>query len=215
VEAGQSAVGDLFDWFLRVADRDHATLAAAATRLRPGESGLLALDWNNGNRTILIDPLLGGVLVGQSLATTTAEIYRALIEATAFGARVIVDRLEEHSSRIADAVVSGTVATSPLAMQIYADVLERPIRLARASNGSAAGAAIYAAVAAGVHATVEDAQASMGGTGDVVYLPNPGATQVYARLYRLYRRLHDAFAAEGGLGDVMKDLIEMRSEVRP
>jgi L-ribulokinase len=219
VEAGQSAVGDLFDWFVRalaapgLADRDaHERLSAAAAQLEPGASGLVALDWNNGNRTVLVDPLLTGLLVGQTLATTAAEIYRALIEATAFGARVIVEQVERYSLPIDDVVVSGGIARSPLAMQIYADVLGRPVRLARSPNASAAGAAIFGAVAGGAHPDAERAQAAMGGVGDVAYRPRPDAVRTYERLFAVYRLLHDAFGRpDGALRGVMKELIEIRA----
>jgi L-ribulokinase len=218
VEAGQSAVGDLFDWFARtLAPSDfsgpdaHARLSRAAAELTPGASGLVALDWNNGNRTVLVDPLLSGLIVGQTLATTAPEIYRALIEATAFGSRVIVEQIERFSLPIDDVVVSGGIAQSPLAMQIYADVLDRPVRLARSANASAAGAAIFAAVAGGAHPDAERAQAAMGGVSDTVYRPRADAVRIYERLYAVYRQLHDAFGRVGGeLPHVMKDLIGIR-----
>jgi L-ribulokinase len=220
VEAGQSAVGDLFDWFARtlappgLAGADaHESLSAAASTLEPGSSGLVALDWNNGNRTVLVDPLLSGLVIGQTLATTAAEIYRALVEATAFGARVIVEQMQQHHLPIDDVVVSGGIAQSPLAMQIYADVLGRPVRLARSTNASAAGAAIFGAVAGGAHPDAERAQAAMGGVSDVAYRPRPDAVRVYERLYAVYRRLHDAFGRpDGALHGVMKELIELRTE---
>jgi L-ribulokinase len=219
VEAGQSAVGDLFDWFARTlapsgfAGPDaHEQLSRAAAELAPGASGLVALDWNNGNRTVLVDPRLSGLIVGQTLATTAPEIYRALIEGTAFGARVIVEQIERYSLPIDDVVVSGGIAQSPLAMQVYADVLGRPVRLARSANASAAGAAIFAAVAAGAHADAEHAQAAMGGVSDVIYRPRPDAVRTYERLYAIYTQLHDAFGrADGALTGVMKDLIEIRT----
>ena len=212
VEAGQSAVGDLFDWFARTTSETHERLSAGAAQLAPGASGLVALDWNNGNRTVLVDPLLSGLVVGQTLATTPAEIYRALIEATAFGARVIVEQVEQYSLPIDDVVVSGGIAQSPLAMQIYADVLGRPVRLARSANASAAGAAIFGAVAGGAHPDAESAQAAMGGVGDVAYSPRADAVRTYERLYGVYRHLHDAFGRRGGpLSHVMKELIEIRA----
>jgi L-ribulokinase len=210
VEAGQSAVGDLFAWFVREFGGSHEQLSAAAEDLAPGASGVLALDWNNGNRTVLVDPRLSGLFVGQTLATTAPELYRALIEATAFGSRVIVEQIERHSVPIDDVVVSGGIAQSRLAMQIYADVLDRPVRLARSANASAAGAAIFAAVAGGAHPDAESAQAAMGGVADTVYRPRPEAVRTYERLYALYRRLHDAFARDGELGSVMKDLLDIR-----
>lgn len=219
VEAGQSAVGDLFDWFARTlapaefAGPDaHEKLSHAAEALAPGASGLVALDWNNGNRTVLVDPLLSGLIVGQTLATTAPEIYRALVEATAYGARVIVEQIEQYSLPIDDVVVSGSIAQSRLAMQVYADVLGRPVRLARFANASAAGAAIFAAVAGGAHPDAERAQAAMGGVSDVVYNPRPDAVRTYERLYRIYTRLHDAFGRrDGELPGVMKELFEIRA----
>jgi L-ribulokinase len=221
VEAGQSAVGDLFDWFARelappgFAGADaHERLSSAAEGIAPGASGLAALDWNNGNRTVLVDPRLTGLFVGQTLATSAPELYRALIEATAFGSRVIVEQIERYSLPIDDVVVSGGIAQSRLAMQIYADVLDRPVRLARSANASAAGAAIFGAVAAGVHPDAEHAQAAMGGVADVVYRPQPDAVRTYARLYGVYRRLHDAFARDGELAQVMKELLDIRDGAR-
>jgi L-ribulokinase len=215
VEAGQSAVGDLFDWFARTlglaGPNAHDELSRAAEQVAPGASGLVALDWNNGNRTVLVDPLLSGLIVGQTLATTAPEIYRALIEATAYGARVIVEQIEQYSLPIDDVVVSGSIAQSALAMQIYADVLGRPVRLARSANASAAGAAIFAAVAGRAHPDAEHAQAAMGGVSDVVYRPRPDAVRAYERLYAVYLRLHDAFGRAGGeLADVMKELFAIR-----
>jgi L-ribulokinase len=219
VEAGQSAVGDLFDWFVRTfASADlagpgaHADLSRAASERAPGASGLVALDWNNGNRTVLVDPLLSGLIVGQTLATTAPEIYRALVEATAYGARVIVEQIERYSLRIDDVVVSGSIAQSALAMQVYADVLGRPVRLARSANASAVGAAIFAAVAGGAHPDAERAQTAMGGVSDVVYHPRAEAVRVYERLYAIYRQLHDAFGRpQGELAGVMKELFEIRA----
>jgi len=172
----------------------------------------VALDWNNGNRTVLVDPLLSGLIVGQTLATTAPEIYRALVEATAYGARVIVEQIEQFSLPIDVVVVSGGIARSALAMQVYADVLGRPVRLARSGNASAAGAAIFAAVAGGAHPDAERAQAAMGGVSDVVYRPRPDAVRTYERLYAVYLRLHDAFGRAGGeLPGVMKELFDIRA----
>src|SRR5581483_12055005 len=199
--------GDLFAWFVRELGGSHEELSAAAEALAPGASGLVALDWNNGNRTVLVDPRLSGLIVGQTLATTAPEIYRTLIEATAFGSRVIVEQIERHSASIEDVVVSGGIAQSGLAMQIYADVLDRPVRLARSANASATGAAIFGAVAGGAHPDAESAQAAIGGVADTVYRPRPDAARTYARLYAVYRRLHDSFARDGELGSVMKDLL--------
>lgn len=226
LEAGQSAVGDIFNWFVRnltpaeygTGADAHAKLTAAAKKLKPGESGLLALDWNNGNRTILVDPLLTGLLVGQTLHTTAAEVYRALIEATAFGALTIINRLEEYGVKVEQVINCGGIAEkSPLVMQVYADVCNRPMKISRSAQTCALGAAIFGAVAAGAHSTVEAAQAKMTGVKSTVYEPIPQNVAVYARLYPLYRKLHDAFGntgQTGSLSNVMKDLIALRNEVR-
>ena len=138
LEAGQSAVGDIFNWFVNYIQPlgkkagSHEALSAAAAKLAPGESGLLALDWNNGNRTVLVDQRLTGLLLGQTLYTTPAEIYRALIEATAFGALTIISRFEEYGLKVEQIVNCGGIAEkNPLVMQIYADVTGRPIKISR------------------------------------------------------------------------------------
>ena len=157
IEAGQSAVGDLLNWWVESVceggEELHHQLSREAATLEPGESGLLALDWNNGNRTILVDPKLTGLIVGQTLHTTRAEIYRALIEATAFGARAIIDRLREHGVPIDRVVCCGGIAEkNDLFMQIYADVLGQPMLIAGSPQAPALGAAISAAVTAGAAA---------------------------------------------------------------
>ncbi|MCR4411956.1 MAG: ribulokinase, partial [Thermoguttaceae bacterium] len=167
LEAGQSAVGDIFNWFAsRLAPRQyaakgdaHANLTADAQKLKPGESGLLALDWNNGNRTILVDPLLTGLLVGQTLHTTAPEIYRALVEATAFGALTIIQRFEEYGVAVGEVVNCGGIAEkNPFVMQIYADVCNRPMKISRAAQTCALGAAIFGAVVGGAYPSAELAQ---------------------------------------------------------
>jgi L-ribulokinase len=220
LEAGQSAVGDIFNWFVtRVAPAAgsqgdaHAHLTRQAERLRPGESGLLALDWNNGNRTILVDPLLSGLLVGQTLHTTAAEIYRALVEATAFGALTIIRRLEEYGVAVKEVVNCGGIAEkNSFVMQIYADVCNRPMKISRSSQTCALGAAIFGAVAGGAYRTVQQAQRRMSGVKPAVFRPNRAAARTYADLYAIYRSLHDAFGTpQGGpLYRTMKDLIAIR-----
>ena len=228
LEAGQSAVGDIFNWFVNSIQPlgaklgTHEALSAAAARLAPGESGLLALDWNNGNRTILVDQRLTGLLIGQTLYTTPAEIYRALIEATAFGALTIINRFEEYGVKVQQIVNCGGIAEkNPLVMQIYADVTGRPIKISRSAQTCALGAAIAGAIvagkAAGGHDTFAQAQKAMTGLQARVFKPNPEAHQVYKQLYALYRKLHDAFGAPQGGGaiyPVMKDLIEIRTRAR-
>jgi L-ribulokinase len=223
IEAGQSAVGDLLRWWVEVVCEGdaalHERLSGAAGRLSPGESGLVALDWNNGNRTILVDPRLTGLIVGQTLHTTRAEIYRALIEATAFGARAIVERLGERGIPI-DRVIScgGIAEKNALFMQIYADVLGRPMLLAGSPQTPALGSAIAAAVAAGSRAGGYDdfatAQDHMTSVADQRYEPNPHAVAVYNELYGLYRELHDTFGgvpgAHADLSSFMKRLLAVR-----
>jgi L-ribulokinase len=226
LEAGQSAVGDIFNWFAKhltppeysAGGDAHAKLTAAAARLKPGESGLIALDWNNGNRTILVDPLLTGLLVGQTLHTTAAEVYRALVEATAFGALTIINRFEEYGVKVEQVINCGGIAEkNPFVMQVYADVCNRPMKISRSAQTCALGAAIFGAVVGGAHPNVEAAQAAMTGVKPTVYQPQPAAAATYARLYPLYRRLHDAFGNtgwSGSLSGVMKELIALRNEVR-
>ena len=223
IEAGQSAVGDLLAWWAeRVcegSEAEHARLTAEAARLLPGESGLLALDWNNGNRTILVDQRLTGLLVGQTLATSRAEVYRALIEATAFGARTIVERLRDYRVPIERVVCCGGIAEkNDLFMQVYADVLGRPMLIAGSPQTPALGAAIAAAVAAGKAAggydRFEDAQGRITSLKERRFVPDPAACAVYDELYEVYRVLHDGFGgvpgAGGDLGGVMKRLLAIR-----
>lgn len=224
IEAGQSAVGDIFNWFVErmrpggAEAGSHEALTERALALRPGESGLLALDWNNGNRCVLVDQRLTGLLIGQTLATRPEEIYRALIEATAFGALAIIERLGEYGVAIDEVVNCGGIAEkSPLTMQIYADVTGRPMKLSRSSQTCALGSAVAGAVVAGVHASFGDATEKMTGVKDLIYTPDPAAHAVYRELYALYRDLHDAFGVaswSGGLAHVMKRMIEIRNRER-
>ena len=223
LEAGQSAVGDIFNWWVNYIQPhgeklSHKALDAEAMKLRPGESGLLALDWNNGNRTILVDQRLTGLLVGQTLYTTPAEVYRALIEATAFGALTIINRFEEYGVKISQVVNCGGIAEkSAITMQIYADVTGRPMKVSRSAQTCALGSAIAAAVVAGAHQNYATAQKKMTGLMPKIYKPNPKAHAVYRELYPIYKTLHDAFGTrewKGNLFDVMKKLIEIRGRVR-
>ena len=224
LEAGQSAVGDIFNWWVHYIQPggrkplSHADLDRAAARLQPGESGLLALDWNNGNRTILVDQRLTGLLVGQTLYTTPAEIHRTLVEATAFGALTIINRFDEYGVKIDQVVNCGGIAEkSPLTLQIYADVTGRPMQVSRSAQTCALGSAIAGAVVAGVYRSFAPAQKAMTGLKAKIYRPNPKAHTVYRELYPLYRTLHDAFGTKawnGNLHDIMKKLIEIRSRVR-
>lgn len=231
IEAGQSAVGDIFLWFIHnlAPERYGATPAARyavlerqAAALKPGESGLLALDWNNGNRTILVDQRLSGLLLGQTLYTQPHEIYRALIEATAFGALRIIERLEEYGVPVREVINCGGLAEkNPLLMQVYADITGRPMKVARSSQTCALGAALFGAVAAGPdrggYATLDAAQDAACGLREKIYQPDPAAHAVYRELYGLYVTLHDAFGTRRGVPDlhhVMKDLLSLRERVR-
>jgi L-ribulokinase len=226
LEAGQSAVGDIFNWFVShltpgkyTAKGDaHANLTREAAKLLPGQSGLLALDWNNGNRTVLVDPLLSGLLVGQTLHTTAAETYRALVEATAFGALTIIRRLEEYGVKVKEVVNCGGIAEkNPFVMQIYADVCNRPMKISRSAQTCALGSAIFGAVVGGAYKTTEQAQRRMTGVKSTVYRPKKASAATYAELYELYGTLHDAFGtarSSGKLNQVMKRLIAIRDRVR-
>jgi L-ribulokinase len=217
-------VGDIFKWFVEVVCQGdaslHAQFSREAEQLQPGQSGLLALDWNNGNRTVLVDPRLSGLLVGQTLYTTPAEIYRALIEATAFGARAIIERIAEYEVPINRVVCCGGIAEkSSLLMQIYADVTGRTMQVSGSSQACALGAAVSAAVLAGEakggYKNFPEAQRKMTRIKDVAYKPDPARQKVYDRLYQLYRQLHDAFggvSAQVDLKHIMKDLIRLKEE---
>lgn len=222
IEAGQSAVGDIFKWWVegvcQGSARLHAELTAEAEKLAPGESGLLALDWNNGNRTVLADPRLTGLILGQTLATTRAEIYRALIEATAFGARAIIDRIREYGVPIDRVVCAGGIAEkNPMLMQIYADITGCTMLVAGSSQACALGAAVSAAVLAGEYPDFPSAQKKMTSLKKVSYKPRAAAAKTYEQLYGLYRQMHDAL---GGLSksvdvsNVMKDLLAIKEAAR-
>jgi L-ribulokinase len=230
IEAGQSGVGDIFLWFVntlvqerygKTQEGQFASLEKAGAALKPGESGLLALDWNNGNRTILVDVRLSGLLIGQTLRTQPHDIYRALLEATGFGALVIIDRIEEYGVPIREVINCGGLAVkSALMMQIYADITGRPMKISRSEQTPALGAAVFAAVAAGAKAggydSVGAAQKAMVGIGKE-YWPIEENHKVYRRLYSLYRQLHDGFGTphwSGQMYNVMKGLLDIRDEVR-
>jgi L-ribulokinase len=228
LEAGQSAVGDIFNWFVNYiephgkAAGSHDALTKAAEKLAPGESGLLGLDWHNGNRTVLVDQRLTGLILGLTLHTTPAQVYRSLIESTAFGARVIMERFEEYGVKV-DRVVNcgGISAKNRLVMQIYADVTGRPMEISRSAQTCALGAAIAGAVVAGRkvggYDDFENAVKHMTGVQPTVFRPKPANVATYNKLYSLYKRLHDAFgtrAYEANLYHVMKDLLAIRDSVR-
>ncbi|MFA5658731.1 MAG: ribulokinase [Oscillospiraceae bacterium] len=230
IEAGQSGVGDIFLWFVnnfvpesygKTPDEKFKNLEEKAALSKPGESGLMALDWNNGNRTILVDVRLTGLLLGQTLHTEPHEIYRALMEATAYGALAIIERIEEYGVKVEEVINCGGLAVkSPLLMQIYADITGRPMKISGSEQTPALGAGIFAAVAAGKSAggysSIDEAKNAMTSISKV-YQPVRENVEVYKHLYKLYRQLHDGFGTgswTGKMSNVMKDLLNIRDEVR-
>ena len=224
-EAGQTGVGDMFAWFVDQAvpplyheearKRDlgiHEYLTELADQQEVGEHGLVALDWWNGNRSILVDHHLRGVLVGMSLATRPEDIYRALIESTAFGTRKIIEAFDEAGVEVSELVATGGLLGNPVLMQIYADVVGRPISVLDSDEGPALGSAIHAAVAAGAHTDVEQAAARMGRVREEVYTPGRERSDAYDRLYRVYVRLHDWFGRDSRA--VMAELQSLAAETR-
>jgi len=222
LEAGQSAVGDIFNWFVNYLqpggkeNGSHSSLTERAAKLRPGQSGLLALDWNNGNRTILVDQRLTGLLVGQTLHTRPEEIYRALIEATAFGALTIINRFEEYGVKIAEVVNCGGIAEkNAMLMQIYADVTGREMKISRSAQTCALGSAVAAAVVGGAYGSFAKAQNAMCGIKSETYKPIAAHHRTYQKLYKVYKRLHDGFGIKGktlSMGEVMKDLLMIKEK---
>src|SRR5919112_2316219 len=220
-EAGQSGVGDIFGWFVDTCvpppyveeaarlDRsvhEHLTELAAAQAV--GEHGLLALDWHLGNRSVLVDHELSGLVLGQTLSTRPEDTYRALIEATAFGTRVIVEALERSGVPVTEFVVAGGLMKNPLLMQIYADVLRLPLGVIGSAQGPALGSAIHAAVAAGAYPDVHAAARAMGQVRRAVVTPDEARATAYDALYAEYRTLHDYFGRGGN--EVMHRLREIR-----
>jgi L-ribulokinase len=222
LEAGQSAVGDIFNWFVNYIqpggrkEGDHAALTARAAKIRPGQSGLLALDWNNGNRTILVDQRLTGLLIGQTLHTRPEEIYRALVEATAFGALTIINRFEEYGVSIKQIINCGGISEkNAMIMQIYADVTGREMKISRSAQTCALGSAICGAVVGGAHSNYASAQKAMCGVKAKTFKPIAANHEIYKRLYVLYKQLHDAFGTKEynqSLHNVMKDLLKIKEQ---
>lgn len=227
-EAGQSAVGDIFAWFVDravpayVKDNAqkegvsvHEWLERRASQYRPGETGLLALDWWNGNRSVLVDADLTGVILGCTLNTKPEEIYRALLEATAFGTRKIVDAFQEQGVQVDELYACGGLPQrNRLLMQIYADVTNREIKVADSKQTPALGAAMFGAVAAGAalggYDSIVEAAQKMARVREETYKPIPANVAVYEKLYREYSQLHDYFGRGGN--DVMKRLKTMKED---
>lgn len=224
-EAGQSGVGDIFAWY---ADNQlparyteaaagasqglHEYLAGLAEQLPVGGHGLVALDWHSGNRSVLVDHELSGVVVGLTLATTPEEIYLALLEATAFGARKIVQSFEEAGVPVTEFIVAGGLLQNQFLMQLYADILRLPISVIGSDQGPALGSAIHAAVASGAHPDIHAAAMAMGKVKRAAYIPDERRASVYDQLYAEYSALHDYFGR--GANDVMHRLRVMRREAR-
>jgi len=225
-EAGQSCVGDHFQWFVencvpaeyeRAAKEKsmnmHEYLTHKAAKLKPGESGLVALDWWNGNRSVLVDVKLSGAIVGCTLSTKPEEIYRALMEATAFGTRKIIETFGDSGVPVTELFVAGGIAEkNPFMMQMYSDITGRRIRIAGSPQTPALSSAIFGAVAAGGAAggydTLGDATKVMSKLKDVEYSPNEESSKVYDMLYAEYEALHDYFGR--GANDVMKRLKDLQ-----
>ncbi|ALO66101.1 ribulokinase [Arthrobacter alpinus] len=216
-EAGQSGVGDIFGWFIKnsVPEKYHAKagkrgmgiheyLTSLAERQSIGQHGLIALDWHSGNRSVLVDHELSGVVVGQTLATRPEDGYRALLEATAFGARVIVETFNAAGVPVTEFIVAGGLMKNQLLMQIYADVLNLPLSTIGSSQGPALGSAIHAAVAAGLYPDIRVASAAMGSVNRAVVTPIAENVAAYDALFAEYRLLHDYFGR--GANDVMHRL---------
>ena len=224
-EAGQSGVGDIFGWYVEQqvppayhdAARErgvglHDHLSELASRQRIGEHGLVALDWHNGNRSVLVDHELSGMVVGLTLATRPEDVYRALFEATAFGTRTIIESFEAAGLPVEELVIAGGLLKNPFLMQMYADVTRRELSLIESDQGPALGSAMHAAVAAGAYPDIEAATAAMGKVRRAAYTPDPAASEAYDALYAEYATLHDYFGR--GANDVMHRLRGIRRQSR-
>lgn len=222
-EAGQSGVGDLFGWCTNygVPVEYHQASAAAGIDLHEhlsnlaavqsvGQHGLIALDWHNGNRSVLVNHELSGLVLGLTVNTRPEDVYRALVEATAFGARTIVDTLVEHGVAVDEYIVAGGLIKNPMVMQIYSDVLRRPLSLIGSAQGPALGSAIHAAVAVGAYSDVASASAAMGSLRPAVYQPSSSAADRYDQLFAEYTALHDHFGRGGS--DAMRRMKQIRRE---
>jgi L-ribulokinase len=214
-EAGQSGVGDIFGWFAEhgvpASYEGHEQLTRLAAQQEIGEHGLVALDWHSGNRSVLVDHELSGVVVGQTLATRAEDTYRALLEATAFGTRKIVETFGEAGVPVTELIIAGGLVKNALLMQIYADVTNLPLSVIGSDQGPALGSAIHAAVAAGAHPDIRVAAAAMGSVQRAVYQPVPAHVAAYDELYAEYTTLHDYFGR--GANDVMHRLAARRRAV--
>ncbi len=221
-EAGQSGVGDIFGWFVkngvpaeytqRATQENksvHAILEAEAATQHPGEHGLLALDWHNGNRSVLVDTELSGLMLGATLQTTATDMYRALIESTAFGARVIIDNFDQFGVPVNELVIAGGLQKNKMLMQIYADITGRPLSIVDSDQAPALGSAIHAAVAAEAYSSITEAAEKMGKIRQNVYTPIASHQRIYDQIFTEYQSLHDYFGR--GTNNVMKTLKRIRN----
>lgn len=225
-EAGQSSVGDAFEWFIKNSvpksyygesaansKSIHELLTEKASRLKPGQSGLLCLDWLNGNRSILMDADLSGMILGIKLSTKPEEVYRALIEATAFGTRKIIETFEKYGIRINGLYACGGLAQkNEMLMQIYSDILDLPISIAKSTQTGCLGSAMHAAVAAGYYKDIKEAAKNMAHLKEKKFLPLKENVKVYNKLYQQYEKLHNHFGLPQNsemkaLGNIRKDLM--------
>ncbi len=219
IEAGQSAVGDIFYWFVKrflpqFTENPYEYFTKKAEKMKPGESGLLCLDWHNGNRSILIDQKLTGAILGLTLNTKPEEVFRCLIEATGFGSRVILERIEEYGVKVKKIIATGGIPEkNPFVMKIYSDILKREIKLSDVGQSSAVGAAIFAAICSGYFKNVKQAQKKICKFKKKSYKPKKENTKIYDEIFTLYKQLHDAFGTKNyrkSLFNVMKKLLEIK-----
>jgi L-ribulokinase len=221
-EAGQSGVGDIFSWFVRnfvpikyhnqAKERDidiHTLLSQLGKDIPVGGHGLIALDWHNGNRSTLVDHRLSGMFIGLTLQSSVEEMYKALIESTAYGMRKIIETFNNNNVRVTDFIAAGGLIKNEFVMQIYADILNLPIKVIRSKEASALGSAIHAAVSSGYYANIQEAASKMGGISDVVYYPNDNNCSIYNELYQHYNYLYDLF----GSNHTMHSLRSIRDRV--
>jgi L-ribulokinase len=223
-EAGQSGVGDIFAWYVNnqvpgeyfekaaaAGKSIHQYLTDLAADEEVGEHGLIALDWHSGNRSVLVDHELSGLVVGMTLTTRPEQIYRALLEATAFGTRVIVEAFQNSGVPVTEFIVAGGLLKNKFLMQLYSDVTRLPLSTIASEQGPALGSAIHAAVAAGAYDNIRDAADAMGRSNQGVYQPNLKRAQQYDALFAEYVKLHDYFGR--GVNDVMKRLKQIKRKV--
>lgn len=223
-EAGQSGVGDIFAWYVKnqvpqryFVDAEkagksiHQYLTDLSATQAVGEHGLVALDWHSGNRSVLVDHELSGILVGATLTTKAEDGYRALLESTAFGTRKIVETFAASGVPVKEFIVAGGLIKNHFLMQLYSDITRLPLSVLESEQGPALGSAIHAAVAAKAYPSVREAASKMGRVSKALYVPNEERAKQYDRLYAEYELLHDYFGR--GANDVMKRLKAMRREV--